>query len=173
MQLRLATPDDVRPVADIYNYDIRHADNTFDTEEVSYEWMLAWLARHESPYHPVIVCEMEKQVRGWAALSSWSERCGYRRAAEVSIYVHHEYRRRGVGKALLGDLIKRAKLAPLGVLLARVNASSEASLKLHESFGFERIGTMRRVGEKFGRVLDVVLFDLQLDSTPRRDGQDR
>jgi phosphinothricin acetyltransferase len=77
--------------------------------------------------------------------------------------VHRDCRGAGVGRALLQGLIDRARAAGLGVLLARIVSQSDASLRLHESLGFQRIGTMRRVGEKFGRVLDVILLDLHLD----------
>jgi phosphinothricin acetyltransferase len=82
----------------------------------------------------------------------------------VSVYVHHQHRRRGAGKALFAELVARASAAGLGVLLARVVAEQTASLRLHDALGFTRIGTMRRVGEKHGRILDVELLDRHLDA---------
>ena len=69
----------------------------------------------------------------------------------------------GAGRLLLGALIERARDAGLGVILARIAEANEASVGLFESFGFGHIGTQRRCGEKFGRILDVELMDLQLD----------
>ena len=77
-------------------------------------------------------------------------------------------RRRGIGRALLADLIARGRAAGLGVLLARIESSGGASLALHRAFGFQPIGTMRRVGEKSGRLLDVELLDLHLDTPDAR-----
>ena len=68
--------------------------------------------------------------------------------------------------ALLADLVRRGRQADLGVLLARICTEGEASIALHRRQGFSTIGIMRRVGEKFGRVLDIELMDLQLDDTP-------
>jgi phosphinothricin acetyltransferase len=68
-----------------------------------------------------------------------------------------------VGRALLSDLVRRGRSAGLGVLLARITSESEASFDLHRALGFTTIGVMRRVGEKFGRILDVELMDLHLD----------
>ena len=159
----------------IYNHEILYATSTFDTEPVTLENRQGWLAEHRSPRHPALVAELAPADRegpdsspglavgGFGTLSSWSQRCAYARAAEVSVYVHRDARRRGVGRAILGQLIARARDAGLGVLLARICAEGQASIALHRSFGFQPIGTMRRVGEKFGRILDIELFDLQLD----------
>jgi phosphinothricin acetyltransferase len=103
-------------------------------------------------------------IIGWASLSAWSDRRAYARTAEVSLYVEKGHRRRGSGRALLGDLITCARNAGLAVLIARIAEGNQVSLKLFQSMGFHRIGTMRRVGEKFGRVLDVELLDMQLEA---------
>ena len=95
--------------------------------------------------------------------SSRVEPLAYARAAEVPVYVHQDHRGRGIGRALLAALVARGRADGLGVLLARVEASGRASLALHRALGFRPIGTMRRVGEKLGRILDVELLDLHLD----------
>ncbi len=161
---RLARASDAREIADIYNHEVAYGTATFDTEPVTLEERRSWLAEHASPRRPVVVAEIGGVVAGWASLSSWSERCAYARAAEVSVYVHRDFRGRGVGRGLLSELIRRGREAGLGVLLARIVSESDASVALHESLGFQRIGTMRRVGEKFGRILDVELMDLHLDA---------
>jgi len=164
MKLRLAQIGDLVAINDIYNREVETTATTFDTEPMSAEARERWLAEHQSDTHPVVVAESDSgEVMGWAALSSWSQRYAYARAAEVSIYIGERHRKKGVGRAMLGELIARAKAAGLGVLLARIADHSEASLALHCSVGFRSIGTMRRVGEKFGRILDVELMDLHLD----------
>jgi len=163
MQLRRATSADVPAIAEIYDYEVEHSTATFDTRPLGLDGHAAWLARHDTNRHPVILAEEGGRVLGWASLSPWSDRCAYARAAEVSVYVHRDHRGGGVGHNLLADLIARGRAAGLGVLLARIVGDSEASRRLHERLGFRHIGTMRRVGEKFGRILDVDLFDLQLD----------
>jgi phosphinothricin acetyltransferase len=165
-RLRPATEADLSAIAAIYNHEVRGGVATFDTVEVSLEERRAWLARHTSPRHPVIVAEDGGDLVGWASLSPWSERCAYARAAEVSIYVAADHQGRGVGGALLGELIERGRVAGLGVLLARIaRAGDGGSRRLHERHGFVHIGTMHRVGEKLGRILDVELFELQLEAT--------
>lgn len=170
--IRAAEDRDLPAIMDIYNHEIRNTTSTFDTEPVTLENRRAWLAAHQSPRHPALVAAFapdgsrqkdEIVLAGFGTLSAWSERCAYARAAEVSVYVHRDARRRGVGRAILDGLIARARDAGLGVLLARICAEGEGSIALHRSLGFEPIGIMRRVGEKFGRILDIELFDLQLD----------
>lgn len=164
MTPRDATPADVPAIVDIYNHEVATSTATFDTTATTVDERVAWLANHAAnPKHPVIVVDSDGAVAGWASLSAWSDRCAYARAAEVSVYVHRDHRGKGVGRALLVGLVERGRAAGLGVLLARISMDGDASVKLHESLGFERIGTMRRVGEKFGRILDVDIFELHLD----------
>lgn len=163
MVIRAAREPDLPAIAEIYNYEVEHSTATFDTQPVTVKERRRWLAAHEPTRHPVIVAEVNDAVAAWACLSSWSERCAYARAAEVSVYVHREHRGCGIGRALLLDLIARARAAGLGVLLARIcTADGPASLRLHKSVGFQRVGTMRRVGEKLGRILDVELLEHHL-----------
>ena len=175
-RIRLAESADLSAIMDIYNYEILNTTSTFDTEPATLQSRSAWLASHRPPRHPVVVAELKSLqpdttpwVAGFGCLSAWSQRCAYARAAEVSIYVHREARRRGVGRAILTELITWGRTAGLGVLLARICSEGEASLGLHEALGFRSIGTMRRVGEKFGRILDIELYDLQLDEPESAD----
>lgn len=164
MRIRLAADADLPAIMEIYNEQVLHGTATFDTEPIDTpEKRRAWFAKHPPEIYPVVVAEEDGRVVGWASLSRWSERCAYNRTAEVSEYVHKDHRGRGVGSELLRELIARARTIGLGVLLARITGESAASLRMHADHGFTRIGTMRRVGEKFGRVLDVELMDLQLE----------
>lgn len=162
--IRHATPADLEGIFSIYDPEVLRGTATFETTPKSPDERRAWLDHHHAPRHPVLVSVNDAgAVLGWASLSEWSERCAYARAAEVSVYVRADQRGRGVGKALLGALADGARRAGLGVLLARIVEGNPASRKLHESVGFTTIGVMRRVGEKFGRILDVRLMELHLD----------
>jgi L-amino acid N-acyltransferase len=163
MVLRAATADDLPTIVEIYNHEVLHGVATFDTVPWTVEGQRGWLDEHRNARHPLLVAEQDGEVIGWACLSAWSTRCAYERAAEVSVYVDQQHRGRGVGRALLTALAERARRAGVGVLLARIESSGQASLNLFRSLGFTSIGTMRRVGEKFGRILDVELLDLHLD----------
>jgi len=161
--IRDAVPEDLVAIFAIYNEEVVHGTATFDTEARELGRDDGWLTEREWERHPVIVAEADGEVVGWASLSRWSPRKAYDRTAEESVYVHADRRAQGIGRALLVALIERARQAGLGVLIARIAEGRRASVRLHESLGFERIGTQRRCGEKFGRILDVELMDLQLD----------
>jgi phosphinothricin acetyltransferase len=163
--LRRAEPRDARAIAEIYNEAIRNTTATFDTQPKSEEDRRAWLASHGAR-HPVLVAECEGQVVGWGALSAWSERPAYADTAESSFYVAEAWRGKGIGRALKQKLIEEAREAGLHTLLARVSEGNEASLHLNKSVGFVVVGTMREVGWKFGRRLDVHLMQLMLRGGP-------
>jgi phosphinothricin acetyltransferase len=78
------------------------------------------------------------------------------------VYVHHDHHRRGVGKALLADLIRRGKQGGFHTILAGISSDQIPSIKLHEKLGFTRAGHLRQVGNKFDRFLDVVTMQLLL-----------
>jgi phosphinothricin acetyltransferase len=163
VEVRLATAEDLPAIVAIYNHEVHHGVATFDTEPWTTDGQRLWFATHDPTRHPLLVAAVDGRPIGWATLSVWSSRAAYTRTAETSVYVHQDYRGRGVGRALLAELVRRARAAGLGVLVARIESSGASSLALHRRLGFADIGTMRRVGEKFGRLLDVVLLDLHLD----------
>lgn len=162
VRIRAATEGDLGRIFAIYNQEVLHGTATFDTEprdpEVDRDWLTA-----RAPIHPVIVAEIEDDLAGWASLGPWSAKGAYRRTAEDSVYVEAERRGLGIGRALLDQLIALARGTEVRVILARIAEANPASVRLHEGAGFRRIGTQRRSGEKFGRLLDVELMDLHLD----------
>ncbi len=99
-------------------------------------------------------------------LFQWSPRRAYDRTAEVSVYVRADQRRIGIGRRLLQEIIERATGTSSVVVLARIADGNPGSTALFSSFGFRHIGTQRRAGQKFGRILDVDLYDLHLDEPP-------
>jgi phosphinothricin acetyltransferase len=98
-------------------------------------------------------------VLGWSALNPFHARVGYRFTSENSIYVAPEARGKGLGKLLLGPLIEGAKARGLHAIIAVIDATNEASIRLHAGFGFEKVGHFRETGFKFGRWLDVVYME--------------
>ncbi|MFU8830184.1 MAG: GNAT family N-acetyltransferase [Phycisphaerales bacterium] len=160
-----ATGADLGPIFGIYDHFVLHSTATFETEARSAADQQAWYLAHDPRSHALLVAKHREtgEVLGWAGLSPWSPRPAYRRTAEVSIYVAPDVHRCGVGRSLMGALIKRAKTNRFGVLVARIAGPSEASKAFHESCGFEPVGLMRRCGSKFGSLHDVLIMDLHLD----------
>ncbi len=161
--VRDARTEDLEAIFEIYNHEVLHGVATFDTEPRVPGRDDGWLTDRDADRHPVVVAVADERVIGWASLNVWSSRGGYERTVEGSVYVDADHRGGGVGALLLQALIERARSAGAGVILARITEANAPSVRLFERFGFTHIGTQRRCGEKFGRILDVELMDLHLD----------
>ena len=168
-EIRAAAAPDAEAIAEIYNQAVLTTVATFDTRPRSLAAQRRWLAEHGGP-HPVRVAVANGQVIGWASLSPWSDRPAYDGTAEVSVYVRDDWRGRGVGRSLLGDLLREGERQRLHTLLARVADGNPASTRLHAAFGFRSVGVMREVGFKFGRWVDVELFQRALRTAAARGG---
>jgi phosphinothricin acetyltransferase len=163
VSIRDATYDDLAAIFAIYDEEVLRGTATFETVPRTAVERQEWFEAHARERYPVIVAEAAGKVLGWARLQPWSPRPAYLRTAEDSVYVAESARGRGIGRALLARLLRRARAAGIAVVLARIADGNPASIRLHEKAGFRTVGVMRRVGEKFGRILDVTLLDLQLD----------
>lgn len=155
--IRLAHHDDAGPINGIQNYYVANSTATFLTEPVSPEQRLAWLDGR-SQAHPVIVAEAAGPVVGWGSLEVFRARPAYRHTAEFSLYVHHEWRRRGIGRALLAELVARARAIGHHALVGGCCSESTAIIALLEASGFSRVAHFPEVGRKFDRWLDVVFL---------------
>jgi L-amino acid N-acyltransferase len=162
VSIRRATLGDVTAIAEIYNEAILTTTSTFDTEPKTPEERTAWLQGHDVR-HPVLVAVVDEQVVGWASLSEWSDRCAYADTAETSFYVRSSHQGRGIGRQLKGAIIEEARRLKYHTLIARVAEGSTASLHLNEQTGFVHVGTLRQVGRKFGKLLDVHILQKMLE----------
>ena len=138
----------------IYEQGIATGDATFETAAPSWE---AWDAGHLVGHRLVAV--LDGLVAGWAALSAVSERRVYAGVAEVSVYVATSATRRGVGRALLGQLVVGAEAAGIWTVEAGIFPENAASLALHRRCGFRTVGVRERLGKLDGRWRDVVLVE--------------
>jgi phosphinothricin acetyltransferase len=157
LTLRKATIQDLAAITEIYNQAIQKTTATFDTQPKTVEHQREWYLSHQ-PRYPIIVAEQDGVVVGWASLSKWSDRCAYSDTAEASLYVAEESRGKGIGRQLLQVLIAEGKNIKLHTVIARIAGDNQISRSLFKAAGFEDIGTMREVGRKFGKLLDVYLM---------------
>lgn len=123
---------------------------------------------------PYLVAETPSGVVGYAYAAPYRARAAYRYSIEDSVYVADGLHRRGIGRALLGALIERCAHGPWRQMIAVIgDTGNAASIGLHQSLGFQWIGTLRAVGFKFGRWVDTVLMQRELgegSGTPPRNG---
>ncbi len=164
VEIRIAALPDFDAITEIYNEAILTTTATFDVEPKTKAERLEWFQSH-GERHPILVALVGGQVVGWASLSPYSDRSAYEDTAETSFYVKSDFRGRGVGRKLKAATIEEARRLRFHTLLARVAEGSEESLHLNASFGFVHVGTLKEVGRKFGRLLDVHLLQLILDES--------
>lgn len=165
MLVRPARESDVPAILAVYNEAVLTTTATYDYEPQPFEARLAWFHDRQQRGLPVLVAEEAGAVLGWAALNPHREKPGYLRTVENSVYIAEKARGRGVGRMLLAALVQEARRLHLHVILAGVDAENEASLRLHQRFGFVEAGRFRQVGWKFGRWLDVVYLQLTLPAS--------
>jgi L-amino acid N-acyltransferase YncA len=138
----------------IYEQGIAGGNATFETEAPSWE---VWDRTHLEG-HRLVALEGEHVV-GWAALTPVSERCVYAGVAENSVYVADSAQGRGVGRALLEELIRRAEEDGIWTIQTGIFPENEASLELHKRCGFRVVGTRERIGQHDGVWRDVVFME--------------
>ena len=172
MRIRDATFDDIAGITAIYNDAVVHTTAIWNESVVDAENRANWLSERQRQGYPVLVAvDDDEVVLGYASFGDWRAWDGYRHTVEHSVYVHRDRRGGGVGKALMLELIVRAKALGKHVMVAGIEAGNASSIRLHESLGFEPAGVMREVGTKFGRWLDLAFLQLRLDG--RADPEDR
>jgi L-amino acid N-acyltransferase YncA/8-oxo-dGTP pyrophosphatase MutT (NUDIX family) len=155
MMIRSATAEDLSAINAIYNHYVVHSTCTYQEEATTAEERAAWFAGRAAG-HPVTVAVVEGEVVGWGSLNRYHARSAYRFTVENSVYVRHDAHRRGIGKALLADLLVRAAALGHHTVIAVISADQAASVELHRRAGFVECGLFREVGWKFGRWLDVM-----------------
>jgi phosphinothricin acetyltransferase len=161
LHIRTATVDDLEAINDIYNYYVLTSTATYQVKPEPLDARRTWFDAHDV-LHPIVVAEEDSEILGWGSLSRVSVREAYDRTVENSVYIHHQHHRRGIGAAILADLVRRARESGHHTIIAGIDSEQEPSLALHERFGFERVARFREVGYKFGRWLDRIDMQLML-----------
>jgi phosphinothricin acetyltransferase len=162
MLIRHADPGrDAAACAAIYGPFVR--DTVASLEEVAPdERELAERIKRISLTHPWLVAEVDGAVAGFAYASEHRQRASYRWAADVAVYLDPAYHRRGIGRALYDQLLKLLVRQGLRIACAGITLPNDASVALHEAFGFQPIGVYRRIGWKAGAWRDVGWWQLEL-----------
>ena len=154
--IRQAEKKDVPRLLDIYNYEVTHGVATLDLQEKTLTEWEVWFSQHNRDNHPLFVAEKDGIVIGYVSLSSYREKEAYRTTVELSIYIAPEGRRQGIASQLMGFILEKAKTDPaIHTVVSVITSGNEASTKLHEKFGFTFCGTIKEVGMKFGKYLDI------------------
>jgi L-amino acid N-acyltransferase YncA len=161
--VRRVRPDDLDAIARIYS---RYVTDTIVSFEEEPPTVGDWLRRHREIDRrgmPFLAAELGGEIAGYAYCSPWRSRSAYRHTVEDSVYLAPHAVGRGVGRALLTELLSRcADLDVRQVVAVIVRPGDPAPVALHERLGFVAVGTLRKVGYKNGRWLDTLLMQRAL-----------
>ena len=146
-------------IAEIYNFYVLNSHSTFETDAVEIYQMQKRVEEVIENY-PYFVAEENKKILGYAFASQYKSRCAYKNSAEVSVYVKNDLKQKGIGGMLYEQLFAEILQTEVHALVAGIALPNEASIKLHERFGFEKVAHFREIGFKFGRWIDVGYWEL-------------
>jgi L-amino acid N-acyltransferase YncA len=163
MLVRLSSDTDIDAITDIYAHWVRNSSATFETEPPDRDEMARRRLDTLAFRLPYLVAEVDGVMAGYAYAKMYRPRAAYRFTVEDSIYVDPEFRRMGIGRALLGEVIEACEKTEYRQMIAVIGGSdNEASIGLHRAMGFEHAGRLRAVGYKFGRWHDSVIMQRNL-----------
>lgn len=152
MLIRIAKPEDLPRIVEIYNHAIPSHRSTADIAPVKTEDREGWFAEHHPEKHPIFVAEVDGSVAGWCSLSAYRPgRMALRFTAEISCYVDQGFQRRGVGTALFAHALAACPKLQIKNIFAILLDRNVASIGMLEKMGFERWGAMPRVADFDGQ----------------------
>ena len=163
MLVRPAAPQDLAAIQSIYAYHVLHGLASFEEQAPPLEEMRRRFADVTGSGLPYLAAEENGEVLGYGYCALYRSRSAYRYTLEDSVYVKHGQQGKGVGRALLADLIGRCEALNYRQVIAVIGDSANAaSIALHASLGFVRAGSLRSTGYKFGRWVDTLLMQRPL-----------
>ncbi len=160
--LRLVTPADAQALAEIYNDYVTGSTVSFETEPLTRADMARRIA-DIAPRFPFYVWEEAGEVLGYCYVHPWKERAAYAGTLETTIYLAPRAQGRGIGTRLMHALIAECRESGVRALIACITAENEGSCRFHQRLGFKQVSLFEKVGQKFGRLLDVVDYELLLE----------
>ena len=159
--IRPITQDDISSCLDIYNYEVVNGVATLDLEPRTLSEWQEWYESHSDEHHPIVVGTVDGIVAGYASLSPYRTKDAFKSTVELSIYIHQEYRGRGVASKLMAHILDHAKETDtLHTVVSVITAGNAASTALHERFGFTYCGLTPQVGFKHGKYQDTETYAL-------------
>ena len=152
-------------VLDILNEAIVNSTALYDYKPRPPESMVAWFQAKESGSYPVIGAIAESgQLLGFATYGAFRAWPAYKYSVEHSVYVHKDHRGKGIGLALMNEVIDAATAQQYHVMVGGIDAANRESIAFHEQLGFSHAGTIKQAGFKFGRWLDLAFYQLILET---------
>jgi len=162
IQLVPVRAEHLESIREIYQYYVDHSTATFHTGHVTTDELRGKILIDHPKYRSFVV-EGDGEIIGYCYLSQYNKRQAYDRTAELSIYLSNDMKGHGIGKKVLRQLEDNARAVGIVVLLAIITGDNEQSIRSFSSAGYSKCGDLKQVGEKFGKLLDVVFYQKVLD----------
>ena len=170
MKIRPLVAEDLPQIQQIYANHVLVGTGSWEWEPPSLAEMTTRAHSVEEKGLPFLVAEVALQIVGYAYASPYRPRAGYRFTLEDSVYLHPEFSKQGIGLQLLQELLAQCGALGYREMIAVIgDSANHSSIRLHERAGFVEVGVFRNIGFKFGRYLDSVYMQAQLnapDNTP-------
>jgi len=160
--MREASENDLMAILEIYNDAILNTTAIYAYEPHDIEERKQWYDERKEKGHPVLVYEEDNKITGFATFEQFRSYPAFKYSLEHSVYVHKDYRKRGIGIRLMKQLIKSANELGYAIMVAAIDSENTGSIELHKKLGFEYAGTIKKSGFKFGKWLDLVFYELKL-----------
>jgi L-amino acid N-acyltransferase YncA len=171
INIRHAAETDLPELLVIYNDIIVNTTAVYDYQPHTPAMRKQWLDTKKEQGFPVFVAEEAGKIVGFSSIGPFRNWAAYKYSVENSVYVAADERGKGIGKLLIPPLIEAAKQLDMHTVIAGIDATNEASIRLHKGFGFEEVARFKQVGYKFGRWLDLTFLQLMLDTPTLPTGQ--
>ena len=155
---------DYKNILKIYNYYIDTTIISFEENKIDVEEISRRIAKVKSAGLWWLVIEKNEQVLGYCYASPWSQRSAYRYTVEVSIYLNYKETGKGYGRILYNELFRRLKSKTIHSAIGGIALPNPKSIKLHESFGMQKVAHYKEVGYKLGKWIDVGYWQVQLNT---------
>lgn len=163
MLIRKAELKDLKDLLEIYNYEVVYGISTLDIHPKTLDEWRGWFDAHNIDNHPLIVAEIDGHAVGYASLSSYREKEAYCSTVELSVYVDVSYRKRGIADALMKAILDMAKEdESIHMVVSVITGGNEASIRLHDKYGFTYCGSIHEVGVKFREYRDIENYELRV-----------
>lgn len=159
MNIRKVNLQDARQVAEIYNFYVLETHHSFENEAVSVNDMMDRIEAITETC-PFLVCEENGEILGFAYATHYKPRSAYRHSVEVSVYIKNNLMHKGIGTNLYKELFAEIDKMNVHAIIAGISLPNDASIKLHENFGFEKVAHFREVGFKMNRWIDVGYWEI-------------
>lgn len=152
-------------ILDIFNDAIENSTAIYEYQRREQAFMAPWWAAKEKGNFPVIGFENDEgELMAFASYGTFRGYAAFKYSVEHSIYVHKNFRGRGLARKLMAELIDEARRRGVHVMIGGIDATNIPSISLHKRLGFEPAGVIREAGFKFGRWLDLAFYQVVLQT---------